>query len=151
MPSVLFICTGNICRSSLAEGLLRHYAKDKVRASSAGVEGYHIGEPPDPRTRHMAKSHGISLEGQKAQKVSVRLIESSDYIFAMDSSHLNRLLKLYPEQAHKIHLLLDFVDMEFDGVQTQDVLDPYYGEEGDFRAVHVTLDKAIQKLLSQIL
>jgi protein-tyrosine phosphatase len=154
MPHILFVCTGNICRSPLAEALLRHHSTaasfaHPITVQSAGVEGYHIGEKADPRTRHLAKLRGIDMDSQRAQKVSSHLIEKADYVFAMDFSHLRRLLQSFSEHRHKIHLFLEFCDAEHE-TSGFDVPDPYYGEEPDFIMVHELLNDAVLKFLSRI-
>ena len=137
MIRVLFVCTGNICRSPTAEGVFRsqvHEAglSDKIETDSAGIENYHVGDPPDARTIRAAKARGYDLEGLRARKVSLSDFESFDLILAMDSSHLRALKKSSPVAfQNKIKLFLDFASNS----SASDVPDPYYGNEYGFQTV----------------
>src|SRR5438477_6073298 len=91
--AVLLVCTGNICRSPTAEGVMRHLAKrrglaDHVRIESAGTHDYHLGEPPDPRTLKHASKRGYDLSAQRASQVRPEHFRAFDYILAMDRGHL---------------------------------------------------------------
>ena len=88
MVKVLFVCLGNICRSPMAQAIFEYQIKeakieDNFKAQSAGTAGYHIGDPPDPRTLSTLKSHGILFEHQ-AHQVNATDIDTYDYLIAMD-------------------------------------------------------------------
>jgi len=126
MQKILFVCLGNICRSPLAEGVFRKMVQDadladQFEIDSAGTASYHIGDPPSMGSQRLAIDHGASLDGQRARQVKASDFEQFDWLIAMDQSNMNNLLRLSPESANKIRLLLDFVDEA-----NNEVHDPYY-------------------------
>lgn len=149
----MFVCTGNICRSPLAEGILRKLAKGRGldwEIASSGIESYHAGESPDYRAIKVAKFHNINLQEIKAQMFKRGDFEEYDYIFAMAAKHERALLKYSPEEMKgKIHLLLQFTNTE--NFWKDDVMDPYYGAEEDFKEVYEVLLKSCETLIEKIL
>lgn len=144
---ILFVCLGNICRSPLAEGILRHLAGPRpVDVDSAGTGGWHIGDRPDRRSIAVARSHGIDIAGQRGRKVHTRDFEAFDLIFAMDRSNLANLRALAPAVAqHKLHLFSSYML----GVE-RDVPDPYYeGPEG-FETVYSMLLEGCSSLIGRL-
>jgi len=137
MMKVLFVCTGNICRSPTAEGVFRHVAEaaglgDQVFADSAGTHGYHIGAPPDPRTVAIARARGFDLSALRARKVTSADFRDFDLILAMDRGHLAHLEAMRPKDARaEVRLFLDF----HPAAPSQDVPDPYYSDEAAFAHV----------------
>lgn len=98
-PSILFVCLGNICRSPLAEGIYRHLTEagsGKPVIASAGIGGWHIGNPPDRRSIKVAAAKGIDISRQRARQVSPEDFLKFDLVVAMDSSNLARLESLMP-------------------------------------------------------
>ena len=90
---VLFVCTGNICRSPTAEGVFKHLVEaaglaGSVLSDSAGTHGYHVGEPPDPRTQQAASRRGYDLSALRARQVNRRDFDEFDYVLAMDEANL---------------------------------------------------------------
>jgi len=141
---VLFVCTGNICRSPTAESVLRHLAKQAgvaVHVESAGTGDWHVGHPPDPRAQHHARGRGYDLSGQRARQVTRRDFDAFDLIVAMDRGHLGVLQAQCPTRRRaKLRLL----------VPGRDVPDPYYcGAEG-FERVLDMLEAACAGLLREI-
>lgn len=136
LPSILFICTGNICRSPLAEGVFRHLAElrghTNIRYDSAGLGNWHAGDPPDSRSIEVASRHGMNIQNQVC-----RVFEEADYmrfdvILGMDAGHvasLNRNKAGKPPA--KVALFMDFC-CGLNG----DVPDPYYGNQADFERVY---------------
>ena len=126
---VLFVCTGNICRSPTAEGVFRHLVEierlqDRVLADSAGTHGYHVGEQPDRRSILTAAARGYDLSEIRARQFSDSDFDDFDYLLAMDRGHraiLNRIAS--GEHRRKVALFLDY-SLSYTG---QDVQDPYYG------------------------
>ena len=145
---VLFVCLGNICRSPLGEGLLRHHAARRdlshlVEVASAGTGGWHQGDPPDHRSIAVARNYGIDISGQRARQLSEDDFDTFDLIFAMDRSNLRDIVNRAPHNSSAdIHLFMDFV-----GGVSRDVPDPYYGDAGDFENVYATLDEGCRNLL----
>ena len=145
---ILFVCLGNICRSPLGEGILRHHARQRglghlVETASAGTGGWHHGEPPDHRSIAVARANGIDISAQRARQLRAEDFNSHDLIFAMDRDNLRNIVRLAPhDSSADIHLFMDFV-----GGTARDVPDPYYGDIGDFEAVHAMLDEGCRDLL----
>jgi len=140
---ILFVCLGNICRSPLAEGIMRHVAgTGAVDADSAGTGGWHIGDPPDGRSIAVALNHGIDIASQRCRRVGPADFSAFDLIFAMDRSNLATLRAIAPQEAqHKLHLFLDYTMGT-----ARDVPDPYYeGPEG-FEAVYSMLFEGCSSL-----
>jgi protein-tyrosine phosphatase len=135
--SVLIVCTGNICRSSTGEGVLRHVAKerglgDRIHIASAGTHDYHVGEAPDSRSVKHAAKRGYDLSHQRAAQVSPEDFQSHDYILAMDRGHLRILRGLQPAGSRaKLGLFLEVSGRWKD----EDMPDPYYGGAADFEDV----------------
>jgi protein-tyrosine phosphatase len=150
MIRLLFVCTGNICRSPLAEGLMR----DKVAAAglsheigvdSAGTHGYHVGEPPDPRAVAIAWRYGIAIGGLRARAVSGDDFRTFDLIVALDRGHLNLLRSRCPQGTdHKISLLLSFAG------EDGDVPDPYYGSDADFETAYRLIAAGVDGILQHL-
>ena len=144
MRSILFVCTGNICRSPTAEGVLRRLAEKEsiaIRVESRGTHDYHVGEPPDERAQHHAKRRGYDLSAQRARHISERDFEEFDLVVAMDRGHLRILQRLCPPQhARKLRLFL----------QENDVPDPYYGGPEGFERVLDLVEAACRSLLAEI-
>lgn len=152
MVRVLFVCTGNICRSPTAEGVFRALVEaeglaDRIEIDSAGTHAYHVGESPDPRSQAAAKRRGIDLSAIRGRKVTVKDFETFDYVLAMDRTNLQILKRLRPRDAHaRLQMMLDFVP---DGDE-KDVPDPYYGAGDGFERVLNLIEAASQRLLGEI-
>ena len=104
MEKVLFICTGNVCRSPMAEGLLRRALGDKIEVFSAGLGAGH-GQPPSAHAIEVLRKEGIDISDIRSQPVSADLLREADHIFTMTQDHLDMLLLLFPEMAPKARLL----------------------------------------------
>ena len=141
---MLFVCTGNICRSPTAEGVLRHLARDagvEVHVESAGTGDWHVGRPPDERAQHHARGRGYDLSAQRARQVARRDFERFDVIVAMDRGHLVALqAQCPPEHRAKLRLL----------VPGRDVPDPYYGGTEGFERVLDMVEAACAALLREL-
>ena len=135
MLRLCFVCLGNICRSPIGEGVMRHLLQgaglaDKVEVDSAGTAGYHAGESPDARARAAGRRMGIEVGG-RARQFKRADFERFDYVLAMDRSNLDDLAELAsdPELEKRLHLLRSF---DPDSLQGASVPDPYYGGDEDF-------------------
>jgi protein-tyrosine phosphatase len=142
--SILFVCTGNICRSPTAEGVLRHLAKEQgieLRIESAGLGDWHIGQPPDERTLHHARARGYDLSAQRARQVRPQDFENFDMVLAMDGGHLRALQRMAPREHHaKIRLF----------VEGGDVPDPYYGGPEGFERVLDLVEARCASLIAEL-
>ena len=142
--SVLFVCTGNICRSPTAEGVLRHLAAEagiELRIASAGIGDWHVGAPPDERAQHHAKGRGYDLSTLRARQVRPSDFAEFDLILAMDRGHLRALERMAPRgERHKLRLF----------VAGRDVPDPYYGGPEGFEQVLDLVEAACRDLLQEL-
>ena len=143
MKHVLFICTGNVCRSPMAEGLLRHMAGDRVKVASAGLGAGH-GQPPSAHAIEVLRKEGIDIADIRSQPVSAHLLQQADYIFTMTRDHLDMLLLLFPEMASKTRLLR-FEEAAKGG--RADVTDPI----GGTRATYESCKTDIQRAMSHVI
>lgn len=146
---VLMVCLGNICRSPLAEGILQAKVKDiPVFVDSAGTAGYHIGNPPDPRSIAVARKNSIDIGNQRCRQFRVEDFDDFDRIFAMDYSNYDDILSLAPdpEAREKVALLLDVLES-----QVREVPDPYYGGADGFDHVFDLIDRACDRICQKLL
>lgn len=132
MPSILFVCLGNICRSPLAEGALRVEAarlKLDLIVDSAGTGNWHAGEPPDARAVAVAARHGVDISGLRARQVRRADFRRFTHVIALDYDNLADLRRLAPpDAAAELSLLLDHVH----GREGQAVADPWFGDATGF-------------------
>jgi protein-tyrosine phosphatase len=142
--NVLFVCTGNICRSPTAEGVLRTLAAREgieLHIESAGIGRWHVGCAPDERAQHHAKGRGYDLSRQRARQVEPFDFERFDLILAMDRGHLRALQRMAPER-HRTKIRLF--------VPERDVPDPYYGGPEGFEEVLDLVEAACRDLLREL-
>ncbi|WBU89420.1 low molecular weight protein-tyrosine-phosphatase [Cellulophaga omnivescoria] len=140
MTKILMVCLGNICRSPLAEGILKNKVNpNTVFVDSAGTAGYHIGNAPDPRSIAVANKYGIDISKQVCRKFTVEDFNNFTTIFVMDNSNYNNVIALAqsPEHKNKVKLLLNFGDTKI-----TEVPDPYYGGDQGFENVYNLIDQA---------
>jgi protein-tyrosine phosphatase len=148
---VLFVCLGNICRSPTAEGVLRALAAREapdlaLEVDSAGTAAYHVGQPPDPRTRAAAARRGYDLSTLRARSIESADFERFDLILAMDRENLTVLRQRAPAHAHeRLRLLLEFAPDAPD-----EVPDPYYGGPNGFEEVLDLVEAATRGLLAHL-
>lgn len=143
------VCLGNICRSPLAEGILKSKVNlNEVTIDSAGNAAYHVGNLPDPRSIAVAKKHGIDITTQRARKFTVKDFDSFDFIYAMDQNNFDDLLKLARNKEDKKKVLL--ILNEVSPFQNNSVPDPYYGGDDGFENVYQMLNKACAEIASKL-
>jgi len=146
---VLMVCLGNICRSPLAEGILKSKVdSSNIFVDSAGTGHWHIGHQPDSRSIEVAKKHGLDISSQRGMQFTQKDFQEFDYIFVMDTSNKEDVLALAQneEERNKVHLILD----EIFPNENVDVPDPYYGGDQGFENVYQMLDQACDKIANRI-
>ncbi|MCH1453502.1 MAG: low molecular weight phosphotyrosine protein phosphatase [Flavobacteriaceae bacterium] len=141
--SILMVCLGNICRSPLAEGILKNKLPlDRFKVDSAGTAGFHIGRSPDHRSIEVAAQNGIDISRQKARKFTPNDFKEFNKIYVMDHANLANVLQMAstPEDRNKVALLLE----------TDEVPDPYYENEEGFKTVFRLIDQACNRLSNKL-
>ena len=141
MTKILMVCLGNICRSPLAEGILKSkLPKDKFYIDSAGTSNYHIGDLPDNRSIKIAKEFDIDITNQRGRQFSTSDFDKFDIIYAMDNSNFKNIIRLArnTEDEQKVKLIMN----EIYNDQNFDVPDPYSGGIEGFKNVFMMLDEA---------
>jgi len=149
MTKVLMVCLGNICRSPLAEGILKSKIFSfKAFVDSAGTGAYHVGEKPDKRSIAIANTNGIDISNQKARKFTVEDFDLFDIIYVMDNSNYKNVISLArnTQDSAKVRLILNEVFPS----ENLDVPDPYYGGEFGFKNVYNMLNEACDIVAKKI-
>ncbi len=152
MIKILFVCTGNICRSPLAEGILREKLRLKnipAEVDSCGFESFHVGDPPDSRAQSVAMKRGIDLSGLRARLFRQHDFDRFDKIYAMDSSHYSNLVKLCRNDADRFKV--DYtLNVLYPG-QNLGVQDPWYHDIKAFEKVFLQLDDVCNQIVDNII
>lgn len=148
---ILMVCLGNICRSPIADGLLRQKVNEQnlaVEVDSAGTIGLHAGSAPDSRMITTAKNRGTDISFLKARQFTAADFEQFDVIFAMDKNNKRDILSLAKtaKDKQKVHLLLS----EISNQEEANVPDPYYGTSKDFEHLYDLVDKATNTIIQKI-
>lgn len=150
MTKILMVCLGNICRSPLAEGILKSkLPSNKFSIDSAGTADYHIGDPPDPRSVDIAKKNQIDISHQRGRQFEVSDFDRFDIIYVMDNSNYLNIIHLArnKKDALKVKLILN----ELYANENMDVPDPYYGGSYGFKNVFEMLDEACNRIADTLL
>ena len=150
---ILMVCLGNICRSPLAEGILRdklyrNNLDKKITVDSAGTSNYHIGQNPDYRSIANAKSHDINISELRGRQFTQNDFDNFDMIFAMDNSNYDNIVSLARNEKDKdkVDLILNMINPG----KNQAVPDPYFGGEEGFENVFCLLDQACEVLIEKL-
>ncbi len=145
---ILMVCLGNICRSPLAEGIMRSKLTADFTVDSAGTGNWHIGQLPDKRSISTAKKRGLDISNQRARQFEISDFATFDHIFVMDNSNYKDVLALAPndEAKSKVKLILNEIFLN----ENVDVPDPYFGGEDGFENVFDILDQACDKIAKNL-
>ena len=140
---ILMVCLGNICRSPLAEGILRAKAGSQCVVDSAGTANYHVGEAPDSRMTATASLHQIDISNLRGRQFKVSDFDAFDRIYVMDQSNYRNVCALSPNASStaKVQYLLS---------NQAEVPDPYYGGDAGFEQVYELLNQACERILLEI-
>lgn len=149
MVKVLMVCLGNICRSPLAEGILKSKINiDNIYVDSAGTGGWHIGELPDKRSIDVAKKHHIDLSSQRCRKFTVTDFDNFDFIYVMDKSNYDDVIALArnEDDRAKVYYILNVINSK----EILEVPDPYYGGDNGFEVVFQMLNKSCAHIADKL-
>ena len=145
---ILMVCLGNICRSPLAEGILKKKAKDlDLIIDSAGTANYHVGKNPDIRSIEIAEKNGVDIKNQIARQFTKNDFINFDVIYAMDKQNYYDIIQKASSklEIEKVKLILSESNNNLDCVP-----DPYYGGKNGFNEVYNMLDEACEKIITNI-
>ena len=140
MTKILMVCLGNICRSPLAEGIMRSkLSSAHFFIDSAGTSGFHSGNAPDPRSIEVAQKNGLDISQQKSRPFRAYDLEEFDVIFVMDKANYRDVIRHIQneDERQKVKLILNYPNSE-----TEEVPDPYYGGKNGFDHVYNLLEEA---------
>lgn len=143
------VCLGNICRSPLAEGILRHKVEQhhlSWQIDSAGTSGWHSGETPDKRSIDIASKNGIDISKQHSRKLYGFDLEEFDIIYAMDKSNYNDIVSMAKNETERLKVKLILNEI---APHNNEVPDPYYGDENGFENVFNMLNKACDAIIAK--
>ena len=148
---ILMVCLGNICRSPMADGLMRKKVQDHnldAYIDSAGTANYHVGGAPDARMTQIAKRKGIDISGLQARQFVVSDFDTFDLIYVMDQSNYNNVVRLARSESDrsKVQLILELIPNQIE----IEVPDPYYGGQEGFEHVYDLLDKSTDIILNNL-
>lgn len=146
---ILMVCLGNICRSPLAEGILKTKVPENFFVDSAGTISMHEGEHPDKRAIKTAANHDIDISKQRSRPITKADLEKFDKIYCMDIDVFEDVISKAEneEQRQKISLFMEILEDH----ENAEVPDPYWGGMDDFENVFQILDKGCSKIATQLL
>ncbi|MBD0832613.1 low molecular weight protein-tyrosine-phosphatase [Aestuariibaculum sediminum] len=150
MTNILMVCLGNICRSPLAEGILKaKLPRNSFTVDSAGTANYHSGSQPDRRSVAVAKKYGLDISKLKARQFDVSDFDRFDLIYVMDESNYRNVMALARDDNDKAKV--DFVLNEIYPKENYTVPDPYYGGDQGFENVYNMLDEACSIIAKKLI
>ncbi len=151
MTRILMVCLGNICRSPLAEGIMRkniEAAGLDAMVDSSGTAHFHIGQSPDPRSTESGQKHGVDITPLRGRQFGVADYDNFDLIYVMDNSNYKNVLSLARDEVDKskVELLLNVSNPD----KFLDIPDPYYGGEQGFENVYQMINEACAKIADNL-
>lgn len=148
MAKILMVCLGNICRSPLAEGILKSKLSNEFVVDSAGTANYHTGSQPDRRSIAVARKYGLEISQLRGRQFVVNDFDTFDFIYVMDQSNYQNVMRLARNDAdkNKVEMILNLVYPN----QDYDVPDPYYGGDQGFENVYQMLDEACDLIAERL-
>lgn len=148
MQKILFVCTGNICRSAMAEQIARQLGAKRgldLEFDSAGVSDEEHGNPMDPRAVRVMGAHGYQAEAHRAKQVTRSMLDDSDLAVGFTGAHVSRMRRINPDA--NIRLMTDFDPAATPG---SDISDPWYGGQEDFEIAINEIEAAVVGMLDEI-
>lgn len=148
---ILMVCLGNICRSPMAEGIMRSkIEKHQLQAEvdSCGTASYHVGDSPDLRAQQTLRKYGMDISKLKGRQFEIADFDNFDLIYTMDESNYQNILKLTRSQADsdKVEMILNTIAPD----ENIPVPDPYYGGQGGFEHCYELLDSACEEIANRV-
>ena len=148
MTKILMVCLGNICRSPLAEGILKSKLSGDFIVDSAGTANYHVGNTPDKRSIAVARKYGLNISNLKGRQFHVSDFNEFDYIYVMDESNYRNVIALARNKNDKARV--SFILNEVYPNQNHNVPDPYYGGNDGFENIYKMLDEACDCIVKKL-
>jgi len=154
IKSILIVCTGNSCRSVMAEGLLGKFLKscgrEDIEVISAGI-GTMRGMMASPNTIEVMKKEGIDVSDHRAQLITEDMIKAADLVLGMELVHINTVLNMLPEAKDKTHLLIEYAyEGQEDKPKDFTVSDPIGKPKEVYESVLMTIKDAIERLVKKV-
>jgi protein-tyrosine phosphatase len=149
MVKVLMVCLGNICRSPLAEGILKaKIDQDSIFVDSAGTGGWHVGELPDSRSIEVARINGLDISDQRCRKFTKEDFKNFNWIYVMDKSNYDDVMAMATTEAEgsKVVMILNESASDIN----EEVPDPYYGGDNGFQHVYDLLNEACEQIAKRL-
>ncbi|MEQ6390175.1 low molecular weight protein arginine phosphatase [Bacillaceae bacterium S4-13-58] len=146
MKNILFVCTGNTCRSPMAEAILKHKYPSQFNVKSAGVYAGQ-GMPASEGTQNALQAKGIPCEHQ-SQPVSKEVIDWADLILTMTEEHKQALIMEFPETGRKVFTLKEYVNI--DSNESRDIMDPFGGPQHVYEKTFEELEKYVELLVEKL-
>ena len=148
--SVLFVCTGNSCRSVMAEGLFKKLVegRDDFYVGSAGV-GAADGYGASDETLHVMRQHGIDMSGHKSRRITAAMVRTADKIFVMENMHRAAILQEWPQAAEKTHLLTEYSKHVKHRGREIDIPDPIQMSRDFYRNVFDVIRECVEHIAEE--
>jgi protein-tyrosine-phosphatase len=151
--NILFVCTGNTCRSSMAEGIFKSMLQEmnieNINVSSAGISAFE-GDAANEKAIYTLNKKGIDIRNHRARQLTKKIINESDLILTMTNNHKNTILNVLPEYSHKVYTLKEYaciVNKEEAPVKVLDIADPFGSDYNTYEKVSEEIEKQLNKII----